>query len=495
MYEALGFSAGDQEPFGSPDAWGAYFEGLRVKLASSKSSAVAAYNTLKQVRQDLGLPFSTAKSGEGYADLGAWPEDYEQQAVDVLAMTKICLGAADDVLSSKRKLLWDDKTGDFAIEGFASDPLRLVYGSKGQVVLVDSSNNETHGTGQVGLAPIAILGLGALAVVQGIGIYLIVDKALDTLQVIAEQKTQKTLAEVAKKHADLVAQNKATPAEVALLNTSVYKGAAGLQSEMGASKRNEKETSDIAKAVTTIAWVGLGVGVLYVVAQVLKGGALGMPALAGARDNPLLRRGRQNLGDYTQFRSSYLPPALRDVTPFTPSGTDLEIWTWETEKISAKTGQPMTMFHGIAFAGKAGKPLWHNWFVNSASRMKMITDSIANRKSHLKWREERTGARKDFKHTLKVGDVLYTSWGYDETHVDFYQVVEVKDKSVVVCKISKTVDHSSTGADYVKPVAGSCRGKTSLHRVGEGNSVKIDDHFAGVFSGKPVYETASGWGH
>ncbi len=34
-------------------------------------------------------------------------------------------------------------------------------------------------------------------------------------------------------------------------------------------------------------------------------------------------------------------------------------------------------------------------------------------------------------HPLEVGSVLYTSWGYDQTNVDFYRVDELKGKSMV----------------------------------------------------------------
>lgn len=482
IYENLGQVA--QERFGSTEAWGAYIAALRDKLVSSRSSAISAYNTLKQVRKTAGLPFSTAQFGEDYSDQGAWSADYEAQAVDILAMTKVCVDAANDALSGKRKLLWDDKIADFAIEGFKTDSLRLVYGSQGQVVIVDSSGAETHVAGQVGIAPIAILGIGALAVVQGVGIYLIVDKALDTMQVVANQKTQRTLAEVAKTNSEAVKAGKMTAAQAEKLNTSIYQGAAQLQKEQSEAGRRKEETSDITSAVKTLAWVGLGVGVLYVVAQVI-GKMPSMPALTGAKDNP----------DYTRFRSSYLPSHMRDVPPLTPSGTDLEIWTWEDERRSPKTGEMVKTYYGIAFAGKAGKPLWHHWFGTAASRLDMIKRSIAGRQARLKWREERTGARRDFKHTLKVGDVIYTSWGYDQTNVDFYEIVEAKSKSVVVCKIgSKTVE-SRQNISYVVPSIGTCRGKTSLHRVGEGNSVKIDNHYAHKWEGKPVYETTSGWGH
>ncbi len=54
-------------------------------------------------------------------------------------------------------------------------------------------------------------------------------------------------------------------------------------------------------------------------------------------------------------------------------------------------------------------------------------------------------------HTLKVGDTLYTSWGYDQTNVSFYRVVAVPSKHRVdVVEIDQTVDveNMSSGRTY-----------------------------------------------
>ncbi len=52
-------------------------------------------------------------------------------------------------------------------------------------------------------------------------------------------------------------------------------------------------------------------------------------------------------------------------------------------------------------------------------------------------------ARARFVMPYKVDDILHHSWGYEQTNCDFYQVVEVKNKSVVLKKIkSKTVPGS-----------------------------------------------------
>jgi len=51
--------------------------------------------------------------------------------------------------------------------------------------------------------------------------------------------------------------------------------------------------------------------------------------------------------------------------------------------------------------------------------------------------------------SVKVGDVFYESWGYDQTNIDFLEVVEVSPsgKSVVCQMVGKT----GVGEDHVIP--------------------------------------------
>ncbi len=250
-----------------PAAWGQYVAGLRDAVATAKSSAVAAYNTLKQVRTNLGLPFYATVSGEKIEE-GSWSEDLDQQAVDATAMANLLTAAADDVLAGKRKLLWDDKVQDFAIEGFPTDLLRLQKNANGDPILVDASGTTQHVKGQVGIAPVILFGaVVVLALVQALVIYLVVKKALETLQVIAEQKTQRTLAEAAKKHADLVASGKATPDEAANLNKSIYSGATELQKAQTQSKAPQDD--QFQQTVRTLGYIALGLGVLYVIVRLV----------------------------------------------------------------------------------------------------------------------------------------------------------------------------------------------------------------------------------
>jgi hypothetical protein len=47
---------------------------------------------------------------------------------------------------------------------------------------------------------------------------------------------------------------------------------------------------------------------------------------------------------------------------------------------------------------------------------------------------------------IKIGEIFRRSWGYDQTNVDYFQVVELKAKTVVVREIDSTLVEGSAGA-------------------------------------------------
>lgn len=188
-------------------------------------------------------------------------------------------------------------------------------------------------------------------------------------------------------------------------------------------------------------------------------------------------------------RAFYLPKEVREKTPMTPRGTDLAIYTYEVE------GVP----YGIAFQGKAQKPLWNYRFRSEDHRSKEIKKTIENRKRTLADKAKKLEERRKFQHGFKVGDILYSSWGYDQTNVNFYQVTKLIGKMIEIREVASKVVREERGADYVVPVPNRFVGKALKKKpsgVGGRPSVKINSYMnAYPWDGKPKYETASGWGH
>jgi hypothetical protein len=99
-----------------------------------------------------------------------------------------------------------------------------------------------------------------------------------------------------------------------------------------------------------------------------------------------------------------------------------------------------------------------------------------------------------------IGQILVSSWGYEQTNIDFYQVIAVTKASVRIVKLRKTSVPAGT-ANQVIPVPNSAdpADKGVIRRFkswGKGYSVSISEYAsASLWDGEPEYETASGYGH
>ena len=84
--------------------------------------------------------------------------------------------------------------------------------------------------------------------------------------------------------------------------------------------------------------------------------------------------------------------------------------------------------------------VFNYYFSSIESREKYLTNHIESLERAAKSKKQKADRKKevraDFVNPFKVDDIFVDSWGYDQTNVNFYQVVEVKAKSVVLREIS-----------------------------------------------------------
>ena len=197
-------------------------------------------------------------------------------------------------------------------------------------------------------------------------------------------------------------------------------------------------------------------------------------------------------------REHYLPPEARAEKPLIPEGTDLEIWTWDGTRKTSQGEKPV--FYGAAFAGKANKPLWHYAFGTQSNRIEEIRKTIEARKQVIDRKKKEQEEKRNFVHGLKVGDILYSSWGYDQTNVDFYQIKEVRGKNVIIQEIGKTVvEGEGSPSERVTADPAHVTGAPMLKRPqGSGKHVYVKVHSSAnayPWDGKPLHQTGWGYGH
>jgi len=120
----------------------------------------------------------------------------------------------------------------------------------------------------------------------------------------------------------------------------------------------------------------------------------------------------------------------------------IEIYFYE-----ANNGKPACK----GFGGKRGKPDFSYYFPTEEQRTEHVHHYIEKMKRLAKMKIQRREEKKQFKHGYIVGDILYSSWGYDQTNIDFYQVTEiVSDKTIKIRQIAgKVVENIGWASDMV----------------------------------------------
>lgn len=179
-------------------------------------------------------------------------------------------------------------------------------------------------------------------------------------------------------------------------------------------------------------------------------------------------------------------------TPVTREGVDAVVYIWTNQK-----SRPCA----IGFRGKSNKPAFNNYFINEDRRQQYIDDFFNRIVEHEQDKKSRREQKKNFQHSLKVGDILHYSWGYDQTNCEYWQVTEVKGKMVTLKEIAQKRDeeNQSGGIDSAHYFPVKDKFLTQEYNlpvtklVLEGNCVKFDHGYGSLCSEKESHYAS--WGH
>ncbi len=133
---------------------------------------------------------------------------------------------------------------------------------------------------------------------------------------------------------------------------------------------------------------------------------------------------------------------------------NIKIKEHKIELSENQKGQPVARYYRMMLSGKNKgeyKLAQGFYFMTEEKRTKWVSEKIADIKARIADEEKTKNAKKEIranmKHDFEVGQIYYASWGYDQTNIDFYKIVEVKEKSVVVVEIGASYVPGTQGMD------------------------------------------------
>jgi hypothetical protein len=152
----------------------------------------------------------------------------------------------------------------------------------------------------------------------------------------------------------------------------------------------------------------------------------------------------------------------------------------------SKNGKPAAAI----FFGKQNKAHSRFYYGNEHTRELAVTRAFAERRTVNQWKDERKAERAK-PHTLKVGDILSGSWGYDQTNIDFFEVVATTAHSVEVRRLAQQKTETAWAQGDCMPVPGKYISEATTHRCSAGNCIKSPVHgVASMWDGRKEHWTA-----
>lgn len=149
------------------------------------------------------------------------------------------------------------------------------------------------------------------------------------------------------------------------------------------------------------------------------------------------------------------------------------------------SGQPCAKVQTVR-----GRIVWQYRFKTPESRDKYAVTQCEQLEKAEEKRAEQNETRKQRQNeqvaALKVGDVFYTSWGYDQTNIEYFKIVKISGKRITVKEVYQNT--VSTGFD-----SGNCvprqdfikDAKDVIVGICKHGGFQIEGHYAKIWDGKP----------
>lgn len=137
----------------------------------------------------------------------------------------------------------------------------------------------------------------------------------------------------------------------------------------------------------------------------------------------------------------------------------------------------------IAFIGKQSKPAWRYHFHSVEKRDEAIAKLFQSVRSH----HVQLGARQADRragHTLQTGDIVWNSWGYEQTNIDWFRVTRIT-KNYVWLKRLCGIETERAGMMSGLTVPGQESTRPVEKHRACGEHVSVNHGSASKWDGKP----------
>jgi len=152
-------------------------------------------------------------------------------------------------------------------------------------------------------------------------------------------------------------------------------------------------------------------------------------------------------------------------------------------RYEAKGLPAATVYHG-----KSIKFDFSYRFRNLEQRENYISEWLKRLEAWEERKQKRKEEQKAFVNPLKVGDIVYNSWGYDQTNIDFYEVVKSTNKTVSLRGLNSKIKMTGFMSGETVPAESSYSSNDiTIHKVSAPCMVHFEHGAGFLWDGEPLH--------
>lgn len=146
----------------------------------------------------------------------------------------------------------------------------------------------------------------------------------------------------------------------------------------------------------------------------------------------------------------------------------------------------------VIFYGRQAKPVGRYQYRSPSEREAHVMRSFAQREDMTRRQSERRQQRKATGRGVEVGTILYASWGYEQTNVNFYRVAKLVGSTMAELEELDAISVGAPDRPWAtdKVVPGE-EGNGHIHRVViRAGRATVDGHYCSVWDGRPLHTSS-----
>lgn len=143
--------------------------------------------------------------------------------------------------------------------------------------------------------------------------------------------------------------------------------------------------------------------------------------------------------------------------------------------------------HVAIFTGRRMKPSVYYRFKEPENLKKFIDKQKKYELKHIEQRKQYLATCEKEKEQFQPGVILCSSWGWEQTNIDFYIILERKPNSVIIQEIGQHREYYRQDQGTCTPNPDSKIGEPFLKHITKHATVNLASYkYCGPWSGKPM---------